>query len=222
MTGSNSIRTHKNPDNMPIASKTKPSKTKPPAPSGAPLILASASPRRVELLKQIGIVPAEIIAADIDERVLKAELPSQAATRLARAKAENIAAQKPGAFVLGADTVVAVGRRILPKAETENEAKSCLELLSGRAHRVYGGICLISPSGKISERLVITRLHVKRLSKAEIAEYLQSGEWMGKAGGYAIQGLAGAFIVQMSGSYSNVVGLGLYETAQLLKFHDVL
>ncbi|MEI6559883.1 MAG: Maf family nucleotide pyrophosphatase [Rhodospirillaceae bacterium] len=184
--------------------------------AGPRLVLASASPRRVELLRQIGIIPAVIDPAEIDETPLKAELPAQHAARLARAKALAVAARHPGALVLAADTVVACGRRILPKAETEAAARHCLELLSGRRHRVYGGVALHGPDGRTLERLVQSDVTVKLLSEAEIAGYLASGEWQGKAGGYAIQGLAALFVRRIGGSYSNIVGLPLHEVGGLL------
>jgi len=179
------------------------------------LILASASPRRRALLEQIGIVPDLVAAAGIDETPSKNELPRDHARRLAREKAEAVAAQHAGALVLGADTVVACGRRILPKAETEAEAAFCLKLLSGRAHRVYTAVHLVAPSGP-RERLCESRVTFKRLSVQEQAAYLALGEWRGKAGGYAIQGHAAIFIRALTGSHSAVVGLPLYETAILL------
>ncbi|MBF0374598.1 MAG: septum formation protein Maf [Alphaproteobacteria bacterium] len=182
-----------------------------------PLVLASASPRRLELLAQIGLVPSAIDPADLDETPRRAELPEPHAARLAEEKARAVAARHPGAVVLAADTVVAVGRRILPKTEDEGEARRCLELLSGRRHRVVGGVCVIGPDGKARSRLVVTTVTFKRLERDEIADYLAGGEWRGKAGGYAIQGRAAAFVRALSGSYSNVVGLPLFETAQLLK-----
>ena len=182
-----------------------------------PLVLASASPRRLELLGQIGLVPDHVEPAELDETPLKAEPPRAYAARLARAKAEAAAARRPGAYVLGADTVVAVGRRILPKAETEADARRCLQLLSGRGHRVYTGVCVIAPDGRRAERLSETRVRFKRLSEPEIAAYLAGGEWRGKAGGYAVQGRAGAFVIDLHGSYSGVVGLPLYETTTLLE-----
>lgn len=183
----------------------------------APLVLASASPRRVDLLAQIGIQPDEILPADIDETPLRRELPRALAGRLARAKAAAVQALRPGAFVLAADTVVACGRRALPKAETESQAAACLDLLSGRNHRVLGGVALALPDGRMLERLVVTNVTFKRFDRREMTAYLASGEWRGKAGGYAIQGLAAALVRQISGSYSNVVGLPLYETAALLQ-----
>lgn len=181
----------------------------------ARLILASASPRRLDLLRQIGIEPTEILPADIDETPRKDELPGPHAERLAREKAEAISANNPG-WILAADTVVACGRRILPKAEDETTAVACLELLSGRRHRVFGGVAVKPPHGNLRSRLVTTVVGVKRLTPAEIDRYLSTGEWQGKAGGYAIQGHAGVFIPFINGSYFNVVGLPLYETAALL------
>lgn len=186
------------------------------------LILASASPRRLALLNQIGIEPEHLIPAHVDETPERGELPRKLAQRLAHAKAVEVhrKARQAGladdAVIIAADTVVAVGRRVLPKAETMDEAASCLRLLSGRAHRVFTGLCVISSSGHARKRLVDTRIRFKRLSNREIEAYLASGEWNGKAGGYAIQGIAGAFVVKLSGSYSAVVGLPLYETSALL------
>ena len=183
----------------------------------ARLVLASASPRRLALLAQIGVRPDEVVPAAIDELPRKGELPPHHARRLAREKCvAGMDALTASAFVLAADTVVAVGRRILPKAETPEEARRCLELLSGRAHRVHTAVALGDPAGRVRERLVETRVKVKRLSEPEIAAYLASGEWRGKAGGYAIQGLAAAFVLSLVGSYGAVVGLPLYETAALL------
>ena len=181
-----------------------------------PLVLASASPRRLDLLAQLGIVPDAVAPAHLDEAARPRELPTVHARRLAREKVEAVASTHPGAFVLGADTVVACGRRILPKAETEAEARRCLALLSGRRHRVLGGVCVRAPNGRRAERLVETQVAFKRLTATEIDAYIASGEWRGKAGGYAIQGRAAAFVRFLSGSYSNVVGLPLYETAQML------
>lgn len=178
------------------------------------LVLASASPRRLALLAQIGVKPDDVISTDIDETPLKGETPRLLALRLARSKAE--AARVDDALVLAADTVVAVGRRILPKAETEAEARDCLALLSGRSHRVYTGVAL-RRAGKVSERLVETRVAFKRLTAEEIDAYIASDEWRGKAGGYAVQGLAARYIISIIGSYSCVVGLPLYETALLLE-----
>jgi len=186
------------------------------------LVLASASPRRYALLQQIGLEPDALLPADIDESVKKGELPRTLAQRLAIEKAQVAAkivasqAELKGAYVLAADTVVCVGRRILPKCEISDEAAQCLRLLSGRAHRVYTGVCLITPNGAERHKIVETRVRFKRLSRLEIDAYLASGEWNGKAGGYAIQGLAGAFALKLIGSYSSVVGLPLYETMVLL------
>jgi septum formation protein len=186
------------------------------------LILASASVRRLELLQQIGLDPDALIPADLDETPNRGELPRVLAARLAAEKAEaaaKIAAKRPeleSAFLVAADTVVAVGRRILPKCEVVDEATQCLRLLSGRVHRVYTGVTLITPKGARRRRLVESRVRFKRFSSDEIEAYLASGEWRGKAGGYAIQGLAGTFVVKLVGSYSGVVGLPLYETLSLL------
>jgi nucleoside triphosphate pyrophosphatase len=181
------------------------------------LVLASASPRRLDLLAQIGIVPDLVDAADIDESPLKAELPPPHAARLAAAKALCVAARHPGAFVLAADTVVGVGRRILPKAEDAASARACLALLSGRRHRVFGGVVLIDPAGHVRRRLVRSDVVMKRLESAELADYVAGGEWRGKAGGYAIQGAAAMFVRAIHGSYSNIVGLPLFETVALLR-----
>ena len=186
------------------------------------LILASASPRRLALLNQIGIEPEHLVPANVDETPEKGELPRKLAARLADLKAEAARekALQSGiagkALVLAADTVVAVGRRILPKAETMEEASQCLRLLSGRNHRVYTGICLLTPNGRARRRLVETRLRFKRLSAKEMESYLASAEWRDKAGGYAIQGIAGSFVVKLVGSYTAVVGLPLNETVDLL------
>jgi septum formation protein len=186
------------------------------------LILASASPRRLALLNQIGIEPEHLVPAHVDETPEKGELPRKLAQRLADLKAltarhkASVAGFGSNSLVLAADTVVAVGRRILPKAETMEEAADCLRLLSGRAHRVYTGVTLITPSGARRHRLVETRIRFKRLSAKEMEAYLASAEWRDKAGGYAIQGIAGAFVVKLVGSYSAVVGLPLHETTQLL------
>ena len=180
------------------------------------LVLASASPRRLQLLRQVGIVPDRIDPADIDETPASGELPASHVVRLAEAKARTVAPRHPGAFILAADTIVACGRRILPKAEDEATARTCLTLLSGRRHRVYGGVALVTPAGELGVRRVVSQVAMKRLSDVELDRYLESGEWRGKAGGYAIQGCAAAFIPWLAGSYSNVVGLPLFETAQLL------
>ena len=185
--------------------------------SPAPLlVLASASPRRLDLLRQIGIEPDRIDPADIDEIVQPGELPPSHAMRLAEEKARAVMPRHPGAFILAADTVVACGRRILPKPADPATARSCLELLSGRRHRVHSGIAVVDPDERLTLRRVDSHVAFKRLSEAEITAYLCSGEWRGKAGGYAIQGRAAALIRWVSGSYSNVVGLPLFETAQLL------
>jgi septum formation protein len=192
------------------------------APATPRLVLASASPRRLQLLGQIGIEPDKLLPADIDETPQHKELPRLLVKRLAHTKAEVARrsaerdAQLRNAYILAADTVVAVGRRVLPKPEFTDEAAACLRLLSGRGHRVYGAICLITPKGRVKSRLVETRLRFKRLSREEIETYLASGEWEGKAGGYAVQGRAGAFVTRLVGSYTNVVGLPLYETMTLL------
>ncbi len=180
------------------------------------LVLASASPRRLDLLRQIGLVPDAVEAADLDETPEPDEKPRRLALRLAVAKAANVAARHPAAHVLAADTVVAVGRRVLPKAEDDAEVRHCLELLSGRAHKVLTGIAVMAPGGRTAARLVESRVHFKRLTDTEIEAYLACGEGVGKAGGYAIQGRAGALIISLQGSYSGVVGLPLYETSNLL------
>ncbi len=180
------------------------------------LVLASASPRRLQLLAQIGITPDEVIAADLDESMLKDETPRQLAARLAVAKAQAIAPQRPDSFILAADTVVCVGRRLLDKALTPQDVETCLRLLSGRGHRVITGVAVVSPDGRLSSRAVETRLRTKVLSPAEIDAYVASGEGIGKAGGYGIQGRAGAFIIDLVGSFTGVVGLPVYETHALL------
>ena len=181
------------------------------------IILASSSPRRVELLAQLGIVPTAIIPAAIDETSQRDELPRSLALRLAQAKARAVADVQPGRLILAADTVVACGRRILPKAETPAEVATCLRLLSGRRHRVYGGVCVVNAEGKIRVRLAQSVVRFRRLTTAEIAAYAASGEGVGKAGGYAIQGQAAGMIDFISGSYSNIVGLDLFTVAQLLR-----
>ena len=182
-----------------------------------PFVLASASPRRFELLAQVALVPDIIEPAHVDETPLPGEPPDTLALRLAGAKARTVADRHGGAWVLGADTVVACGRRILPKAMDEATARRCLALLSGRRHRVIGGVCIIDPAGVAHARRVVTAVSFKRLQGNEIDDYLNSGEWHDKAGGYAIQGRAACFVKSVSGSYSNVVGLALYETCQLLE-----
>lgn len=186
------------------------------------LILASGSPRRVDLLAQMRIEPQRLLPTDIDETPKKAENPRSLAERLAREKAEAAFAvvrqdeDWKGSWILAADTVVAVGRRVLPKAEYEADAYACLNLLSGRAHWVYTGVAVIAPSGHNRHRIVETKVRFKRLSASDMEAYVASGEWRGKAGGYAIQGIAGAFVQKLTGSYSNVVGLPLQETMLLL------
>jgi septum formation protein len=186
------------------------------------LVLASGSPRRVTLINQAGIEPDALRPTDIDETPKRGELPRACANRLARGKAEaalkliNLDEELRGAFILSADTVVAVGRRILPKAELLDEAQQCLRLLSGRNHRVHTAVCLVTPAGAFRQRLVETKVRFKRLNDEDIEAYLASGEWRGKAGAYAVQGIAGSFVVKLVGSYTNVVGLPLYETTQLL------
>lgn len=192
--------------------------------SGRPkLILASASPRRLALLQQIGIDPDYLRPTTIDETPEKGELPRTLARRLSRTKCEvamlaiRREAELDGGLVIAADTVVAVGRRILPKAETLEEASACLRLLSGRSHRVYSAVCVGYAGGRVRERISETRVRFKRLSREEIDTYLGSGEWRGKAGGYAIQGIAGSFVVKLSGSYTAVVGLPLNEASTMLE-----
>ncbi len=183
--------------------------------SAPTLVLASASLRRLALLAQIGIVPDRVIAPDIDKSPLRDEQPRSYVSRLARAKASAVA--MPDCYVLAADTVVAVGRRILPKTETEADARRCLMLLSGRRHRVTTAVVLRAPGGRRGDRLVQSVVGFSRLSERQIADYLAGDDWRGKAGGYAIQGHAAMVIRFLSGSYSNVVGLPLFETAQLLR-----
>mgnify|MGYP003391853928 CR=1 FL=1 len=180
------------------------------------LVLASASPRRRDLLQQAGLSPDYIFPSSIDETPRKNELPREVALRLAIEKAQAAAPQHKHCFILAADTLVACGRRILPKAETREEVEECLKLLSGRRHHVYGGMCVITPQGKTISRLVDTVVQFKILTGDDIKTYLQSGEGIGKAGGYAIQGLAAVFIKSIQGSYSNVVGLSLYDTMNIL------
>ena len=186
------------------------------------LVLASGSPRRLNLINQVGITPDSLRPSDIDETPKRGELPRSLAIRLAKEKANTALAavqrdqELAGAYILAADTVVAVGRRILPKAELLDDAHQCLRLLSGRNHHVYTGVCLVTPKGVFRQRLIETRVRLKRLSNDDIEAYLAAGEWQGKAGGYAVQGLASAFIVKISGSYSNIVGLPLYETVSML------
>nr|WP_294171207.1 nucleoside triphosphate pyrophosphatase [uncultured Sphingomonas sp.] len=180
------------------------------------LILASASPRRLDLLARIGVIPDAVLPADIDESVPKDELPRVHALRLAEEKARAVAAVEPAALVLAADTVVAVGRRILPKVEDEGTLRRCMALLSGRRHRVMTGVALAQP-GALRSRVVETTIAMKRLSREEIDFYAGHGEWRGKAGGYALQGYGEVYVRHIAGSYSNVVGLPLAETRHLLK-----
>src|SRR5918999_5779985 len=186
------------------------------------LVLASGSPRRLSLINQAGIEPDALRPADIDEVPNRGELPRALATRLARGKAEaalnqvRLDDELRGSYILAADTIVAVGRRILPKTELLDEAAQCLRLLSGRNHRVHTAICLVTPKEAFRQRLIETRVRFKRLSEDDIQAYIGSGEWRGKAGGYAVQGIAGSFVVKMVGSYSNVVGLPLYESVTLM------
>ena len=182
-----------------------------------PLVLASASPRRAELLLQVGLSPDLIDPADVDESPARGELPAHYAMRMASAKADVVAVRRPQSFVLAADTVVACGRRILPKADSRQSAEACLTMLSGRRHRVIGGVCVIAPDGRRATRLVTSHVRFKRLQAGELDAYLAGGEWEGKAGGYAIQGRAARFIAWITGSYSNIVGLPLYETCSMLK-----
>lgn len=185
--------------------------------TGDGFILASASPRRLQLLSQIGLTPDGVHPADINEDPIPGELASPHAKRLAQEKALAVSKRFSKQVVLAADTVVAVGRRILPKTVERSEAEICLRLMSGRAHRVFTGVCVIDAGGVLRARVSETRLKMKRLSDAEIAAYLDSEEWHGKAGGYGIQGRAGAFIASLSGSYTGVVGLPIYETATMLR-----
>ena len=181
-----------------------------------PLALASASPRRLDLLARIGVMPDVVLPTDTDETPRKGEVPRRLAARLAVAKTAAAAAP-PGALVLAADTVVGLGRRALPKADTEDEARRCLEMLSGRRHQVATGVALRLPDGRVRQRLVLTTVAFQRLTAAQIEDYVAHGEWRGKAGGYAIQGHAECFVRFLSGSYSSVVGLPLFETAQMLR-----
>jgi septum formation protein len=187
-----------------------------PETGSARLVLASASPRRAQLLQQIGWTPDAVDPADLDERVRPGELPRPHALRLATAKAAAVAPRHPGCYVLAADTVVSCGRRILPKAEEAETARRCLQLLSGRRHRVVGAVVARAPDGRTASRLVTTIVTFKRLSPDEIEAYVDSGEWRGKAGGYAIQGRAAVLVRAIEGSYSNVVGLSLYDAHQML------
>ena len=181
------------------------------------LVLASASQRRADLLDQIGVVPDRIVPANIDESPITGELPRQLVSRLSASKAILVSKKYPRSIILAADTVVACGRRVLSKPENLDQARSFLSLLSGRRHRVISGLAIISPNGNLYKRLVETHVNFKRLTSTELNQYLESGEWEDKAGAYAIQGIAAEFIKSINGSYSNVVGLPLFETAQLLK-----
>lgn len=180
-------------------------------------MLASASPRRLALLELVGLKPDLVAPADIDETPLKQERPRQLALRLAIEKGRAARAKQKDGYILSADTVVACGRRILPKTETEEEVRACLELLSGRAHDVLTGVAVLAPDGREASRVVETRVTMKRLSHQETEGYIASGEWRGKAGGYGIQGHAGAFISNLAGSYPSVMGLPLFETVGLLE-----
>jgi septum formation protein len=186
------------------------------------LILASGSPRRLDLLKQVGIEPVRLMPMDLDETPKKSEHPRSLARRLSTDKARAAYAEirrDPvwnDSYIVAADTVVAVGRRILPKAEYLEEASSALHLLSGRSHWVFTGVCLITPGGTVRQKIVETKVRFKRLSGLDIESYLASGQWRGKAGGYAVQGIAGCFVQKLVGSYTNVVGLPLFETLQML------
>ena len=194
-----------------------------PTPLRPPLILASGSPRRLHLLQQIGLEPDSIIPAEIDEtphkgeraRILSLRLAAEKASVAARAAQQDESLK--GGYIVAADTVVTVGSRILPKAELVEEAEQCLRLLSGRGHRVFTSVVVMTPKGSVRSRIVESRVRFKRLSREDLEHYLASGDWRGKAGGYAIQGLAGRFVLKMSGSYSAIVGLPLYETAALLQ-----
>ena len=181
-----------------------------------PLILASASPRRLQLMAQLGLAPTKVVPADIDETAHKSEKPLAYAKRMADEKASLIAESHPDSFIIGGDTVVAVGRRILPKAETEDDVRYCLSLMMGRSHRVYGGLALICPDGRKIVKSTVSHVVFKRLDKAEIESYIAQGDWQGKAGGYAIQGAAASYIKQIRGSYSQIMGLDLYLLSNML------
>ena len=182
----------------------------------APLVLASASPRRLELLHQVGLEPGAVDAAGIDETPRRREMPGAYAARMGAEKAAAVAARRGEAFIVACDTVVATGRRILPKPASRGEAETCLNRLSGGRHRVYAGLTVRAPDGRTAHRLVTTRVKMKRLHPDEVRAYLNSGEWDGKAGGYAIQGRAAAFIPWIDGSHAAVVGLPVHETVALL------
>jgi septum formation protein len=181
----------------------------------SPLILASASPRRLALLNQIGIIPDYVIPSDIDETPRKNEIPRDLALRLAKEKA-LATSEKKGHFIMAADTVVAVGRRILPKAETKQDVSYCLNLMSGRTHTVFTGLAIRTPDGSLKSRVVSTKVKFKNLSSAEKSAYIASDEGLGKAGGYGIQGMADSFVISINGSYSNIVGLSLYDIQAML------
>lgn len=184
--------------------------------TAGPLVLASASPRRLELLRQVGIEPDSVDPADIDETPGRDETPRRLALRLAREKAAVVATRRPDAFVLAADTLVAVGRRILNKPGDEAEARAMLTLLSGRAHMVLTGVAVVAPGGRTASRTVETRVRFKRLSPADLDRFIAAGDWRDAAGGYKIHQRAGAFAIEVQGSYSSVVGLPLYETVNML------
>lgn len=181
------------------------------------LVLASASPRRLDLLRQAGVEPDAVDPADIDETPQAGETPRRLVERLARSKAAAVAARRPGAFVLGSDTTVAVGRRILEKPVDEADARRMLALLSGRAHRVLTGVAVCAPDGRCSSRVVESRIAFKRLTQDEIDAFIASGDWKDAAGGYKIHQRAGAFVTWLQGSFTGVVGLPLYETLALLR-----
>ena len=187
------------------------------APGPTRLVLASASPRRRALLAQVGIVPDAIVPAEIDETPHRGELPGALATRLAAAKADAAVTTEKHSYLIAADTVVGIGRRVLGKPEDEASARRYLAMLSGRRHRVYGGVTVVAPDGRKAQRLVVTTVVFKRLEPSEMDAYIATGEWRDKAGGYAIQGAAGAFVPVINGSYFNIVGLPLYETLSLLR-----
>lgn len=187
------------------------------APDNTIVILASASPRRTELLAQLGVLPDKIIPANIDESAHRGELPAPYAKRMAFEKTALIARDHPEAFVIGADTVVACGRRILPKAEDAQTAQDCMRLLMGRSHRVYGGLALATPQGSLQVKLSHSHVTMRRLDQGECADYVRFGDWDGKAGGYAIQGMAAQFITKIAGSYSQIMGLDLYVMAAMLR-----
>ncbi len=181
------------------------------------LTLASGSPRRLDILNQANITPDSVTSPEIDETPLKHERPDKLALRLSLSKAQKVFQEKSDSYVLAADTVVACGQQIMDKPKDAQEARNHLKKLSGRRHQVHGGICLIAPTGKILQRHCKTLIQFKPLSDTEIEDYLEAGEWEGKAGAYAIQGYAGSFIKYLSGSYTNVVGLSLYDTIKMLK-----